>query len=74
MSSDSEGADMDPEQLVTIAARDQFWATIRVLQPAIEKLAAGEFANTETDRQVIQLISRVEVAELNFRPKQAESD
>jgi hypothetical protein len=58
---------MDPDQLQEIAARDQFWATIRVLQPAIEKLAAGEFANTDVERQLIQLLARVVVSELNFR-------
>jgi hypothetical protein len=65
---------MEPDHAQEIAARDQFWATIRILQPAIEKLAAGEFANTDTDRQVIQLIARVVVAELSFRAKQAEPE
>jgi hypothetical protein len=65
---------MEPDRAQEIAARDQFWATIRILQPAIEKLAAGEFTNTDTDRQVIQLIARVVVTELNFRAKQAESE
>jgi hypothetical protein len=65
---------MKPENLLASAARDQFWATIRVLQPAIEKLAAGQFENTETDRQVIQLIARVVVAELNYRAERAEPE
>ena len=62
---------MNPEHLLTIAARDQFWATIRVLQPAIEKLAAGEFTGTEAERHMMQLIARVVVTELNYRASQA---
>lgn len=65
---------MEPDRAQETADRDQFWATIRILKPAIEKLAAGEFANTDTDRQVIQLIARVVVTELNFRAKQAEPE
>ena len=65
---------MDAEHLQAIAARDQFWSTLRVLLPAIEKLANGEFGNSETERQVIQLISRVVVAELQFRADHAASE
>ena len=61
---------MEPEKLLTIAGRDQFRATLHVLKPAIERLAVGEFADTATDRQAIQFISRVVVAELDFRAGQ----
>lgn len=65
---------MEADHLQEIAARDQFWSTIRVLQPAIEKLAAGQFDNTETERKMIQLLSRVVVAELQYRAKHAASE
>jgi hypothetical protein len=63
---------MEPEKLREIAARDQFWASLRLLQPEIEQLAAGTFENSERERQVIQLLARIVVAELQFRAERVD--
>lgn len=65
---------MEPDKAQEIAARDQLWASFRLLQGDIEQLAAGTFDNSERERQVIQLLARVVVAELNFRAERAESE
>jgi hypothetical protein len=65
---------MDPEHLQEIAARDQFWASLRLLQAEIEQLAAGTFGNSERERQVVQLLARVVAAELRFRAERAQSE
>jgi hypothetical protein len=65
---------MDPEQLQEIAARDQFWASLRLLQPEIEQLAGGAFGDSERERQVIQLLARVVVAELRFRAERTQPE
>lgn len=65
---------MDPEKLQEIAARDQFWASLRLLQPEIERLAGGTFENSERERQIIQLLSRVVLAELQFRSERTDPE
>jgi hypothetical protein len=62
---------MDEEHLKAIAARDQFWASLRTLLPDIEHIAAGRFEGTPREREVAQLLARVVLAELQF---QAEDD
>jgi hypothetical protein len=66
--------DMDSEHLQAIAARDQFWSSLRALLPDIEPLAAGHFEDSPRQRQVIQLLARVVVAELQFRAEHAEPE
>ena len=58
---------MDPERARAIAARDQLWASLRLLLPEINHLAQGQSDNSERERQIIQLLARVVVAELGFR-------
>lgn len=58
---------MDQEDLQAIAARDQFWSSLRVLLPEIERLANGELEGTQRELQLMQMLARVVVAELNFR-------
>jgi hypothetical protein len=58
---------MDPEQMQTVAARDQLWASLRVLLPEIERVANGDFDGSERQKEVIQLIARIVAAELQFR-------
>jgi hypothetical protein len=65
---------MDDELLQTIAARDQFWSSLRVLLPEIERLAEGRFEDGPRDRQIAQLLARVVAAELQFRAERAEAD
>jgi hypothetical protein len=65
---------MEPEELQEIAARDQFWSSLRALTPAIEQLAAGQFSGSPPEQQLVQLLARVVVTELQFRARQGESD
>ncbi len=61
---------MDPEHLQAIAARDQLWASLRTLQPEIDRLAQGTFDGTERERQIILLLARIVAAELGFRAEE----
>jgi hypothetical protein len=65
---------MGPEQLQEIAARDQFWSSLRVLLPEIEQLATGTIEDSPRRQQLIQLLARVVAAELKFRAQRAESE
>lgn len=69
-----KGLVMDSEHLQAIAARDQLWSSLRSLLPEIEPLAQGTFGNTERERQVLQVLARVVVAELQFRAERAEPE
>jgi hypothetical protein len=58
---------MDSEDLQAVAARDQLWASLRALLPEIEGLAAGAWDGSDRQRQIIQLLSRIVVAEMRYR-------
>jgi hypothetical protein len=58
---------MDPDDLQTVAARDQLWASLRALRPDIDRLAAGEFGGSEREWDLIRLLARIVAAELAFR-------
>ena len=60
---------MDPSRAQEIAERDQLWASLRALRPEIDRLAAGEFDGSERQRQLIQLIARIVVSEMDFRER-----
>jgi hypothetical protein len=62
-----EAGHMDAKDLQAIAARDQLWSALRTLLPEIQKLAGGEFGNSERERQVTHVLARVVLAELDFR-------
>jgi hypothetical protein len=62
---------MDPDQAQEIAERDQLWASLRALRPEIDRLAAGEFDDSERQRQVILVLARIVQAEMNFRSRTA---
>jgi hypothetical protein len=68
------GAEMDEGRLREIAERDQLWASLRALLPEIERLAAGDFADPQRDRQIAQILARVTAAELRFRAERAEPE
>jgi len=65
---------MDADNLQAIAARDQLWASLRVLLPEIELVAADGLADPERERQLVRLLARVVVAELGFRAGRAEPE
>jgi hypothetical protein len=58
---------MDAEEMQTVAARDQLWASLRALQPEIERLAAGEMAGTPREAEIAVLLARIVSAELRYR-------
>jgi hypothetical protein len=58
---------MDPDQIQASAARDQLWASLRALQPEIERLAQGHRDGSDREGQIIVLLARIVVAELGFR-------
>jgi hypothetical protein len=47
--------------------RERLWDNLPKLRPMIEALAAGRFAGTAVERQVIQVLALVISAELKFR-------
>jgi hypothetical protein len=67
-------AGMDEERIREAAERDQLWASLRALLPEIERLAAGDFGDSERDRQMTLLLARVAAAELHYRAARAEPD
>jgi len=58
---------MDPEQLQTIAARDQLWSSLRLLLPEIKSIASGQFDGSARQQHLIQIIAQIVAAELTFR-------
>jgi hypothetical protein len=65
---------MDEDHLQAIAARDQLWSSLRVLRSEIERIAEGEYNDSPHQREVVQLLARIVVAELQFRAEHAASD
>ena len=65
---------MDPDHLQALAARDQLWSSLRVLQPEIEQLIHGELDGSPRQLAVIRLLARIVIAELQFRLERAEPD
>lgn len=64
---------MDPDREREVSERDQLWASLRVLRPLIDLVAAGEeIAPPERQRMVAQLLARVVAAELDYRARHAE--
>ena len=62
---------MDPEELQTIAARDQLWSSLRALLPEINGIASGQLDGSPRQKQLIQVIARIVAAELTFRRNDA---
>lgn len=58
---------MEPDHIQTISQRDQLWASLRMLKPFIDDLANGLFNDTDSERQIVQLLARIVTAELEFR-------
>jgi hypothetical protein len=60
---------MDPDEAQEISDRDQLWASLRSLRPEIERLAAGDWDDSERQRQVITLLARIVAAEIDYRAR-----
>ena len=63
---------MDPDHIQATAARDQLWASLRVLVPEIDEISKGHLDGSERQLQIIQLLARIVSAELNYRAGEAE--
>jgi hypothetical protein len=63
---------MEPERAQEIAERDQLWASLRLLRTEIDALANGQFTGSDRERQVTQLLSRIVLAELDYRVRGTE--
>ncbi len=61
---------MDPDEIQTIAARDQLWSSLRPLLPEIEQIAYGRFGGSEREQQIIQILAKIVAAELKFRAEE----
>jgi hypothetical protein len=60
---------MDSEQAQESSERDQLWASLRALRPEIHRLAAGEFDSSDRQKQIITVLARIVVAEMDYRTK-----
>jgi hypothetical protein len=58
---------VDEHQLRDSAERDQLWASLRALAPEIDRLAAGDWGNTDRERQLVKVLAAIVAAELRFR-------
>ena len=63
---------MDEQSLSEVAERDQLWASLRVLLPEIERLAAGQWDDADRERQLVKVLAGVVAAELRYRAKASE--
>jgi hypothetical protein len=60
---------MDRETAQESSERDQLWASLRQLRPAVEALANGQFSGSEQDCQIVRVLARIILAELNYRAR-----
>ena len=65
---------MSAEELAATAARDQLWASLRVLAPEIARLGDGAFDGSERDLQVVRLLAQIVSAELTYRAEKGGGD
>jgi hypothetical protein len=65
---------MNPDEAQETAERDQLWASLRALQPQIERLAAGEFDGSEVQKQLVVVLARIVAAEITYRAGAAGGD
>ncbi|MBY0523011.1 MAG: hypothetical protein K2R98_06415 [Gemmataceae bacterium] len=63
---------MEPEKASEISERDQLWATLRQLRPAIDVLATGTYSGSDYERQLVQVLAQIVKAELDFRARSGE--
>jgi hypothetical protein len=65
---------MDQDEAKEVSERDQLWASLRTLMPEIQRLAAGDFDGSERQQQMVMLISRIVVTEIDFRDRIADPE
>jgi hypothetical protein len=63
---------MNADDQQAISERDQLWASLRALQPEIERLAAGDVDdNTPRQRLLSIMLGKIVLAELEFRDRES---
>lgn len=65
---------MNPDRAQEISERDQLWASLRSLRPELDRLAVGAFDSSEHQQQIVTLLARIVVAEMDFRARDPEPD
>jgi hypothetical protein len=63
---------MEADRAREVAERDQMWASLRALRPAIDRLAAGRSESAEEAAQVAVLLARIVAAELDFQARESD--
>jgi hypothetical protein len=57
-----------------IKERNELWLSLAALRAEIERLALGDWDGSERQRQVVTLLARIVLAELEFRTPPREAD
>ena len=65
---------MDPDQAQEMSERDQLWASLRPLRPEIEQLAAGQLDPSERQARLLLIVSRIVLAEMDYRARDARAE
>ena len=62
---------MEPERGREVSERDQLWASLRLLRPEIDRLAAEQPDPADRRGLLISVLARVVAAEMDFRARDA---
>ena len=65
---------MDSNQAQEMSERDQLWASLRPLRPEIEQLAAGQLEPSERQAKLLLIVSRIVLAEMDYRARDARAE
>lgn len=65
---------MDPIQAQETSERDQLWASLRLLQSEIDRLAGGDFDGSERQNKLIGVLAQIVTAEIKFRDRESVSE
>jgi len=57
-----------------MSERDQLWASLRPLRPEIEQLAAGQLEPSERQARLLLIVSRIVLAEMDYRARDARAE
>ena len=65
---------MDSDHAQELSERDQLWASLRPLRPEIEQLAAGHLEPSERQERLLIIVSRIVLAEMDYRSRDASEE
>jgi hypothetical protein len=60
---------MEPEHTQESSERDELWLSLRALRPDIIRLGMGEWDASERQQQIVSLLARIVLAEIDFRER-----